>query len=52
MVPQDGTRFEIKQVFKHITPFTRKETSLFKISKFVGDEAMNSPYAPVCGITS
>lgn len=53
MAPQDGTGFEAKQVFKHITtPFTRTETSIFKISKSVGDEAMNSPYAPACGITS
>lgn len=52
MVSQDGTGFEAKQVFKHVTPFTRKETSLFKISEFVGDEAKNSPYAPACGITS
>ena len=52
MAPQDGPGFEAKQVFKYITPFTRTETSIFKISKSVGDEAMHSPYAPACGITS
>ena len=52
MAPRDGTGFEAKQVFKHITPFIRTETSVFKISKSVGDEAMNSPYAPARGITS